>query len=1348
MHLQRPGLLEQLEQFVTIANGVLVGAPGVGKTFLLKTFCTQLLDSGVPSLYLPIDKLGANSEADLQAELGIPMNLADYLASQQCPPGAKPVLAIDSFDAARSELAQQFVLGLVRRAKEELDQRWRIIVSVRSYDAEKCVALQRLFPDTDGSTSSRLQHPNVRCRHFVVDRLSVEEVETAIQTIPALPAVYSAAAAEFRGLMRIPFNLWLAERLLFEAGTSVELTTVNSEVQLLELFWKHRVLEVPSATDLSVLLTRVTREMVMQRSLAIRVADVYPVGAVWAWDALLSAEILDTLQPQGKRVSFAHNILFDYAVAVLLIEEEPAAACAFLADDPSRPLFLRPSVDYFFTRLWHANPRTFFAVLWYMLAAAEDHVRMYARLVPAVVMGREAKDITQFVPLLERVASGEGIGATALLHLLQAVRGLFRGQRDPMWAELLRRAAQWIQVEFAWQIGALAFEVLDRAATAKHAGTIDACSEVGRRLLHWVFANRAQEANAFLDNLGAVWGVGLVARTFGREPEGARSLLQPILKRLGEQQFPLEYFRRLTDEVQNIWPTDPEFAIEIYVAAFSYDEHSDEKTSFGTPILPLTSTRRQDFAMCQYHLIHRYRDFLDGAPQAATRAAVRALNQYVIDREVLRFLNPGFQLSDLTETFDFRGRSAAYVRDLSYIWDASMHRDEPAQIADHLFTRIETAATNGETDLIDDVLDIFADEARIAFLWKRLLKTGSQAPAIFAPRLFPLVLADAILQNSETLEAAGSFLEAASRELTEDQRARIETRIIELAETQSDSETEEKKEARVDSRDRLISCLPSNLLVTARAKVIREELERRGAVRENRPLVEFSVGTRAFSEEDWLREAGADPARVENRSLIDITDPLEKFTSEFRNKRPDPAAITAILPLLQQAFGAVQDSGGVDNATQYLAFTRVASVAEAVARGIVTPECMEFALSKRILLAALPFDPPPESTKPDESYEVPYWSPSPTTEAAQGLPWLARQRPDADLLEGIQALSRDPRHSVRYLTVRASFRIFQVAQDVYWHLSEDRAQNERSGAVQDALCHSISQVLRSEESRAVSVLSLLAERLLSTDVDSEALRSLTAIAMWLGVARENGWAIEYLSKLIEDPEHFSHALGYGTLEASNYVQPGAMGTEREPWLHRALAWLSSAIDASVSSSWRIRSTSTLPLTEESTELLKRLYGVIDQTVTKLHFALDPKYASDKADGPKTIEKQRTAFYWRVKPLLEQVAKLAGHSGQGVLFAPTAHHFIELLQQTVDYDPAGTLYLAAAVASASEITGYNLDSLAAKETVELAERILADHRSVLRQPQALSDMLKLLDLFAKVGWPDALRLLWRLDEIFR
>ncbi len=58
-------------------------------------------------------------------------------------------------------------------------------------------------------------------------------------------------------------------------------------------------------------------------------------------------------------------------------------------------------------------------------------------------------------------------------------------------------------------------------------------------------------------------------------------------------------------------------------------------------------------------------------------------------------------------------------------------------------------------------------------------------------------------------------------------------------------------------------------------------------------------------------------------------------------------------------------------------------------------------------------------------------------------------------------------------------------------------------------------------------------------------------------------------------------------------------------------------------------------------------------------------------------------------------------------------------------------------------------LAVEDVVKLVEIVLADHRDVVKDDEdCLESQLNLLDLFAKTSWSDALKLVWRLDEVFR
>jgi hypothetical protein len=51
-------------------------------------------------------------------------------------------------------------------------------------------------------------------------------------------------------------------------------------------------------------------------------------------------------------------------------------------------------------------------------------------------------------------------------------------------------------------------------------------------------------------------------------------------------------------------------------------------------------------------------------------------------------------------------------------------------------------------------------------------------------------------------------------------------------------------------------------------------------------------------------------------------------------------------------------------------------------------------------------------------------------------------------------------------------------------------------------------------------------------------------------------------------------------------------------------------------------------------------------------------------------------------------------------------------------------------------------------IELVEEILSNYKNEIREGKSLEEILELLGMFSKVGWPKAQHLVLRLDEIFR
>ena len=92
--------------------------------------------------------------------------------------------------------------------------------------------------------------------------------------------------------------------------------------------------------------------------------------------------------------------------------------------------------------------------------------------------------------------------------------------------------------------------------------------------------------------------------------------------------------------------------------------------------------------------------------------------------------------------------------------------------------------------------------------------------------------------------------------------------------------------------------------------------------------------------------------------------------------------------------------------------------------------------------------------------------------------------------------------------------------------------------------------------------------------------------------------------------------------------------------------------------------------------------------------------------------------------------------------------MELLNGVLRYDPALVLRMATDVVTCSKRFNFNSDSMAMRETVKLIESILADYRDKVQDGASVKNLLELLDAFVEAGWPEALSLVWRLDEIYR
>jgi hypothetical protein len=96
----------------------------------------------------------------------------------------------------------------------------------------------------------------------------------------------------------------------------------------------------------------VTRRMVDSRIMSVAVREIADSNlSETAFKGLLSDEILS--KNESGRISYGHNILFDFGVSKLLLDERNVIS--FVLAAPARGIFYRPSISYFMTRLWFSD---------------------------------------------------------------------------------------------------------------------------------------------------------------------------------------------------------------------------------------------------------------------------------------------------------------------------------------------------------------------------------------------------------------------------------------------------------------------------------------------------------------------------------------------------------------------------------------------------------------------------------------------------------------------------------------------------------------------------------------------------------------------------------------------------------------------------------------------------------------------------------------------------------------------------------------------------------------------------------------------------------------------------------
>ena len=764
----------------------------------------------------------------------------------------------------------------------------------------------------------------------------------------------------------------------------------------------------------------------------------------------------------------------------------------------------------------------------------------------------------------------------------------------------------------------------------------------------------------------------------------------------------------------------------------------------GGPILQATSTRRQDYSSCQYWLIQHFPNFLRTAPLPAARAVIPILNIFIIETNIFSYQD-GASLEDLAETFNFRGKIAHFVQDYSHVWDEGEFRDEPIQMADALLEFIAGLPRSKESLwLLDSLLGVFRDDVWVAFFWRRLLKTASQFPQVFAPRLFELCIAKPILTGNEVVDNLCTFLETAACHFTLGQRLQIEESILGLP-----RESGNNRLFLQHRRNQLLEKIPANLLTTEAAKKFREEMEGENDVPDNPTSAGFESSHIQQSDDQFFKQ-GADTDVPENLRMKSLINSLNQFSSAWLNGNPTEETAELIFPRLRDAYAVINKAAEMDEQESDQLWYKLTDCVAILSKVVDNPESALFDFCRHVLLHGATHKLPELDSEPDAQFSSSSYCPYPRHEAAKGLLRLAIRQTDPEMLDAIESLARDTVPSVRMVTATGLFMVYVNAPERFWSILGERATDEPNHVVQGHICAMLTRIVgqgKEEEEKTVGVMDQMLWSALARDEALNLSNSFVNLLMWMAIGRENPWALKtiehtFFANPVQLAPSMNHAVSWVMREF--VVLKNLETDEGSETIQRAIKWLKQVIDLATETIEELCTTSNVARTAETTKQLHDIYGVIDEVIMRLYYTTA---AHEKGQPEEFHDTMHCRFYNQVKPLMDDVTTFA-LGENGIMFAPTAYRFMQLLTYFISCNPKEVLHIAERVARSSEPSGYNFDSLAIEEVVKFVEIVLADHRSEVRDGESLEDLLNLLDIFVRAGWSDALKLVWRLDEIFR
>jgi hypothetical protein len=1304
VHVQR-AVVDEVLRAVSIQDLLLVAEAGAGKTAVLLDSAERLIGANERVVFLDATD---RRLLDARSLLGLQHPLEDVL--QRWGEGDRPgYLIIDGLDAIRSSPAFDALLRLVRVVQHGATP-WRVLAATRDYDLESAVQLRALFAvvatPVIGPEFTDARFSDVT--HIAVRGLSDAEFAALGAQSAALGGLLEEASNDLRRLLRNPFNLSIAARLI-DKREGLDLSTIRTRVQLLDLWWKWRVDvrgNASTAGERESRLRTLCTAMLDQRDLRISVEHCQSDGTM---DELFSDGVVAKLGRYGDRVAFAHAIIFDYAVYRLFLQT--ASVATFLKRDRELALFSLPSIRMRLNDLWDMQRDRFFQE---MRGLFLDKHRRTLLMAAARTIVECSRDVSDVKPLLEY---NDDAGSMAVRYLVRILiylhqRGLrIVGETAGPWAALALGIAKTLPSHEHDGLLVLDECLRDTEATNHQQEMLALAARLFLRL---------QLRPSFHEPVRARMAITSFLKTYDVAPQKARPYLDRLLdhnriERFGRYELePLGYGLKALH--------NPNALLAVYRAVFSEINVGSGKVDMGrrSVVMSMVQDASQTLSSARWALGERFSQFLQDSPSQGVQALAS-----VLERETQR------RRRYKTMMVRFSEKDVVLGHDCSNVRDSETYSHEPWYAMLRCFEeQLRDALSAGDCTLFEVAFDKLTTDVHGMHLWRVLLLHAGSANES-ASLLAPLAASDDALLAWELGEPVAEYLKYGYARLPEEKRAAIDTALLRLV---SEDLPAERREYRERRRTELILGMPLDAIVVPELRAIAElahnDKQRTPHEREL-TLSGSSISGEwrtapALSEE--ARRSGADNRLTR---AIDAARPLLTFASG----QTLPSG-TAILPAIDRIEEAAIDAP--DEARGHALDVICALIRGGLEHKLVPPA--DYPRLINLLLQSIAHaEPETGDDERDLNDETLSWgSPWRFADGALALGYLLQHSDDSRVVDALRRLASYARANVRYLAISSSRPLVSAQPIVAAEFAQRGVADPAIGVLHAGLDIGL--------------------RLYHADPVTS--RRLTYDAFDRILERTQGSDITIRS-ILKAMLHFKR-------DGATDDNQRLLRLTEQPWQHPHVAVILAGVLADnlrLSNAAEERSASQTILLEVVSrcanrvrELLAKFGGDVDsysadnRQVVEACLRILQNAAERLSFASQTIEHVQAkkslsdngnleaAHFALLHPILKILAS--------VPFGGTAYNVIKTLLGAIDSHPTEALDIAAlAVRSAG--SGIASDHFAEDDVRSFTLRFIREQRGHLStEPSALSNVMDIVDVFVDAGWPQWIDVFFELDRIYR